>query len=264
MNILDALILGLVQGLTEFVPISSSGHLILAQKLLGLQPDHLFLEWINLGTVLALIIYFWPRIMEIAREILREKRWTLLRNIIITAIPAGVAGFTLANVIETNSFFNSIWVVVFTLAAVGVVMVLLPKLPKASPVFNAEDLSAKRALGIGLAQTLALIPGTSRSGSTIVAGRLLGLKAAAAAEYSFLVSIPIMLGVTAKLLAKSSDRAYFVHNLTPMIVGNVAALISGLLAVGFLMRYLSRHDLTVFGWYRIAVAVLLAVVLMIQ
>ena len=116
-----------------------------------------------------------------------------------------------------------------------------------------------RALTIGLAQMLALIPGTSRSGSTIIAGRLMGLTAARAAEFSFLVSIPIMFGVLAKLAVKSSDRAYLAANMDTLIIANLAALVSGLLAVGFLMKYLETRSLAIFGWYRICLALIVAI-----
>jgi undecaprenyl-diphosphatase len=264
MNIFEALILGLIQGLTEFIPISSSGHLVIAQFFMNGASDHLFLEWINLGTVLALVIYFWPRIVGILREVFVGRDYRLAINIIIAMIPAGLAGFMLADLIETNPFFGSIWTVAATLAIVGVLLVVLEKLPKLSLVDKLEALPKTRALTIGLVQTLALIPGTSRSGSTIIAGRVMGLKPAAAAEFSFLVSIPIMFGVIAKLLIKSSDRHYLAEHALTLAVGNVAALVSGLFAVGFLMRYLEKRSLAVFGWYRIALAAVLVVILLVQ
>lgn len=110
----------------------------------------------------------------------------------------------------------------------------------------------------------ALIPGVSRSGSTIIAGRLAGLSPAAAAEYSFLASLPIMLGVTAKVFLKASDRAYFMDNISMLLISNTVAFVSGLLAVGFLMKYLSRHSLAVFGWYRLGLAAVIGVVLLLQ
>ena len=109
---------------------------------------------------------------------------------------------------------------------------------------------------------MALVPGVSRSGSTIIAGRLAGLKAAQAAEYSFLVSIPIMIGVTAKVLL--SDQQYLVDNMYILLAGNAVAFISGLFAVGFLMRYLQRHELAVFGWYRIGLAAVISVIFLVQ
>ena len=113
-------------------------------------------------------------------------------------------------------------------------------------------------------QVFALIPGVSRSGSTIIAGRLMGLPSAGAAEYSFLASIPIMCGVTLKLLLGSDDRQYFLDNLEPLLVGNLVAFVSGLIAVGFLMRYLASHSLALFGWYRIGLAAIVALILLVQ
>jgi undecaprenyl-diphosphatase len=263
MSIIEAIILGLIQGLTEFIPISSSGHLVIAQYFMSGASSHLFLEWINIGTVLALLIYFRKRIWDIVRGIVVDKDYTLARNVIIAMLPAGIVGFIFADFIEEKPFFSSPWTVVVTLIVVGVLLIVLEKLPKL-PLGKTAELPANRALVIGLAQVLALIPGTSRSGSTIIAGRIMGLTAARAAEFSFLVSIPIMLGVITKLLIKDGDRAYLMHNFTPLLVGNLAALISGLLAVGFLMRYLEKHSLAVFGWYRIVLAVVLLVVLLLQ
>ena len=138
------------------------------------------------------------------------------------------------------------------------------KLPKKNLVESGEKLNIPRALIIGIAQVAALVPGVSRSGSTIIAGRFMGLKPAQAAEYSFLVSVPIMLGVTAKVFLKASDRAYFFANWEMLVVGNIMALLSGLFAIGFLMKYLAKHDLSIFGWYRVGLATLVLVVLLLQ
>lgn len=258
----EAIILGLVQGLTEFIPISSSGHLVIAQTFMSGAGDHLFLEFINIGTMLALLVFFRKRIWAILVDIFKNRNLRLARNILLTAIPAGAVGFALASFIEHTPFFTSAVVVVFTLAIVGAVMVVLEKLPKLSEKEDGEQLPWWRALVIGGAQVLALIPGTSRSGSTIIAGRLMGLSPAAAAEYSFLASLPIMAGVTLKVLATDTD--YLLAHLGTLAVSNFAAFISGLIAVGFLMNYLSKHSLAVFGWYRIGLAAILATILLVQ
>ncbi|MBC7746821.1 undecaprenyl-diphosphate phosphatase [Pedobacter sp.] len=263
MSTIEAIILGIIQGLTEFIPISSSGHLVIAQYYMSGASDHLFLEWINIGTVLALLIFFRHRIGGIITGIIRRHDYRLAINVVIAMIPAGLAGFLLADFIETSAFFGSIWTVVATLIIVGIVMVVLERLPKLSPVKDEASLPRSRALTIGLAQMAALIPGTSRSGATIITGRLMGLNAATAAEFSFLVSIPIMLGVLLKLSVKAADRAYFVDNASAIIIGNIFALIAGLIAVGFLMRYLQRHSLALFGWYRIALGSIIALVLIL-
>ncbi|HEX4662012.1 MAG TPA: undecaprenyl-diphosphate phosphatase [Candidatus Saccharimonadales bacterium] len=264
MNIFESIILGLVQGLTEFIPVSSSGHLVLTQWLFGHGSDQLLVESLDIGTVLALIIFFWPKIMHLAREVFIERNYRLARNILITAIPAGVAGLLLAGFIEKTSSLTSPLVVAIMLAIVGILMVLVEKLPRLDAVKNGEKLGAGRALLIGIAQMFALIPGVSRSGSTMLTGRLMGLSPAAAAEYSFMVSIPIMLGLIGKLLIKSSDREYLLHNLQPVLIGNIAAFVSGIIAIGFLMRYLSKHSLAVFGWYRIGLSVVVLLALLLQ
>lgn len=264
MDIIETIVLGLLQGLTEFIPVSSSGHLVIGQQLFSGGSDHLFLEFINIGTLLALVIYFRRRIMAIIRDVILNKNIILARNILITAVPAGTVGYFLSDFIASSAFFGSLIVVTVTLAVVGMVMVILEKLPRATAVENGEKLSPWRALAIGVAQMFALIPGVSRSGSTIIAGRLAGLSPAAAAEYSFLASLPIMLGVTLKVFMKSTDRAYFVEHMPMLLLGNVVAFVAGLIAVGFLMRYLARHSLAVFGWYRIGLASVLAVVLLVQ
>ena len=221
--------------------------------------DHLFLEFINIGTFLALLVYFRKKIVQIVKDILVNKRYKLAFNILITAIPAGLIGFMLSKFINSSWFFGSLVVVTVTLFAVGVVMIVLEKLPKASETKDGETLTKKRALFIGLVQIFALIPGVSRSGSTIIAGRLAGLSPASAAEYSFLASLPIMFGVTLKTLV--SDRTYLAENLVPLIIGNLVAFIAGLIAVGFLLRYLSRHSLAVFGWYRVSLALILCLLM---
>ena len=264
MNILETIILGLVQGLTEFIPVSSSGHLVIAQELFSGASDHTFLEFINIGTVLALLVFFRKRILRILQDVFVNKNYTLARNILIASIPAGAVGYFLSDFISSAPFFGSVIVVMVTLAVVGVLMIVLEKLPKASPVEDGQRLSVWRALAVGMAQVFALIPGVSRSGSTIITGRLMGLSPAASAEFSFLVSLPIMLGVTLKVFIKESDRLYFFEHMPMLLVSNAVAFISGLIAVGFLMNYLSKHSLAVFGWYRVGLAAVIAVVLLVQ
>lgn len=259
---IESVILGLIQGLTEFIPISSSGHLVIAQTFLSGAGDHLFIEFINIGTMLALFVFFRKRIWQILIDIFKNRNFRLARNILFTAIPAGLVGFILADFIGNTPFFTSAVVVVFTLAIVGFLMVILEKLPKLSPMKDGEKLPWWRALIIGLAQVVALIPGTSRSGSTIIAGRFMGLSPAAAAEYSFLASLPIMVGVTLKVFL--TDYDYLLSHAGTLLVSNLAAFVSGLFAVGFLMRFLAKHSLAVFGWYRIGLAIVLATILLIQ
>ncbi|MGV9002036.1 MAG: undecaprenyl-diphosphate phosphatase [Candidatus Saccharimonadaceae bacterium] len=258
----DAIILGIVQGVTEFIPVSSSGHLVLVQNLLTGTPSHLFIQFLDIGTTLALLVFFRMRIWGILVDVFKNKNYRLARNLIITVFPAAIIGFMLAGFIESNSFFVSPVVVATGLGIVGIIMVILEKLPKTSAVDTGEELPWWRALVIGVAQVFALIPGVSRSGTTIIAGRLMGLNPQHSAEYSFLVSIPIMLGVTLKLVL--SDHEYFVQNFGMVVIANAAAFIAGVFVIKFLMDYLSKHSLALFGWYRIALALVVFTVILLQ
>ena len=264
MGIVESIVLGAVQGLTEFIPISSSGHLVIAQHLFSGASDHKFLEFINIGTLAALLVYFRRRIVSIIIDIVRNHNYRLGINILLTAVPAGLVGLALSGFIDSSPFFGSLVTVAVTLGLVGIIMIVLEKLPRARPVDSIDELPRARALGIGLAQMFALIPGVSRSGSTIIAGRLSGLSARDAAEYSFLASLPIMIGVTLKLFVSSDDRHYLVDNFGTLALSNAVAFVTGIIAVGVLLKYLSRHGLALFGWYRLAVAGVLAVVIVVH
>ena len=267
MSVFIAIILGLVQGLTEFIPVSSSGHLEIVQQLIGGRADnfHLFLELINFGTLLALIIYYRKRIWGILKDIFKNHNFKLAINVIITCIPAGLAGLLLSKFIEENSFFSSLFTISIAMAIVGFLMIIVDRLPKKSPLKDENKLTKSRALFIGIAQVFALIPGVSRSGSTIVAGRIMGLNSESSANYSFLVSIPLMTAVCAKTLISSSTRTYLFDNLPMLALSNAIAFISGLLAITFCLKYLKKsNSLKAFGFYRIIVAAVVLIVLMVK
>ena len=259
MDIFQAILLGFVQGITEFIPVSSSGHLELVQHLFGFSGEHfhLFLEFINLGTLLALLIYFRKRIFRIIRDVFKERNYKLAINIVITTIPAGLAGLILAGWIENSDFFASLMTVCVAMGIVGIIMIWIDKIPHLSTLKNENHLTAPRALAIGIAQIFALIPGTSRSGTTIIAGRIVGLDSESAAEYSFLASIPIMCGVCLKMFLSESSRAYFGENFGMLMLSNGIAFIVGLLALFVLLRYLKKPgSLQTFGRYRVILACL--------
>ena len=260
MNILSTVILGVVQGLTEFIPVSSSGHLVVIENLLkGVSDPHLFIQSLSLGTTLALIIYFRKRILAIFRQVFINHDYRLLRNIVLTCIPVATIGLLLADLIETSSFASSSLVVAIAMASVGSLMIFLDKLPRLSPLTDGSKLNPLRAIWIGLAQCVALIPGVSRSGSTIIAAELMGLKPKPATEYSFIVSIPVMIGLTGKLLI--SDLSFIATNWSIILVGNIFAFIAGLIAIRYLLNYLSSHNLVIFGYYRLAAAGLIILLL---
>ncbi len=266
MDIFEAIVLGFVQGITEFIPVSSSGHLEIVRQVFSFPTEnfHLFLELINLGTLLALVFYFRKRLWKIIRDVFKERNYKMAINLIITCIPAGLAGLILGDIIENNGFFNSIYTVAGAMGIVGIIMVLIDKIPHMSSLEDETHLTPWRALIIGILQTFALIPGTSRSGTTIIAGRITGLNSESAAEYSFLASIPLMCAVCLKMFLSETGRAYFATNVGPLLLSNLVALIVGWLALTFVMSYLKKpKSLQSFGKYRIAVACLVIGVMLL-
>jgi undecaprenyl-diphosphatase len=261
-----AIVYGIVQGLTEFIPVSSSGHLALAQNFFAGGVDHLFIEMINLGTLLALLFAFRKKIWSILQDIFLHKKWNLAINLLITAIPAGIIGLALGDFIAENSFFGSTIVVAVAMMLIGFVMIFLNRIVKQLMVrsLSFEKISKKQALIIGLSQAVALVPGVSRSGATIITGRLLGLNSRDAAEYSFLASIPLFCGVVAKGFLSGGDRAYWSENFWALMLGNLAAFIVGAFVIKFLLAYLQRkNSLKVFGIYRVALAASVLIILLL-
>ena len=256
MNILESTVLGLVQGITEFIPVSSSGHLEITQRILGAggraEDFHFFLELINFGTLFALLFYYRQTIWEIMQRVFIKKDYKLALNILITSIPAGIIGLILSKVIEKLPFFSSLTTIGFAMGFVGLIMIFVNKLPHLSKLKDENELTPGRALAIGLAQTFALIPGVSRSGSTIITGRVMGLDSKSAAKYSFLASLPIMIAVCGKSLLSSSSRAYIASNLGMLLLSNLVAFISGLIALQIVMKYFKKENsIPSFGVYRV-------------
>ena len=256
MNILESTVLGLVQGITEFIPVSSSGHLEITQRILGAggraEDFHFFLELINFGTLFALLFYYRQTIWEILQRVFVKKDYKLALNILITSIPAGIIGLVLSKVIEKLPFFSSLTTIGFAMGFVGLIMIFVNKLPHLSKLKDENELTPGRALAIGLAQTFALIPGVSRSGSTIITGRVMGLDSKSAAKYSFLASLPIMIAVCGKSLLSSSSRAYITSNLGMLLLSNLVAFVSGLIALQIVMKYFKKENsIPSFGIYRV-------------
>jgi undecaprenyl-diphosphatase len=260
-----ALILGVVEGLTEFLPVSSTGHLIVAGSLLNFTDDHAktFDVVIQLGAILAVCWEFRRRIGSVVVGLPNRpdaRRFTL--NVIIATIPAVVLGLLFEKAIKAALF--SPVPVAFALVAGGVVILWAEARQRArggvaARVQNVDDLSPLDALKVGLAQCFALIPGMSRSGSTIIGGMLFGLERRVATEFSFFLAIPIIFGATAYELYKdwhllSADA------LGSFALGFVAAFISAFACVRWLLRYISAHDFTVFAWYRIGFGLLILLV----
>ncbi|MFL9945142.1 undecaprenyl-diphosphate phosphatase [Paraburkholderia agricolaris] len=260
-----ALILGVVEGLTEFLPVSSTGHLIVAGSLLNFTDDHAktFDVVIQLGAILAVCWEFRRRIGSVVAGLPSRpdaRRFTL--NVIIATIPAVVLGLLFEKSIKAALF--SPVPVAFALVAGGVVILWAEARQRArgqtaARVQHVDDLSPLDALKVGLAQCFALIPGMSRSGSTIIGGMLFGLERRVATEFSFFLAIPIIFGATAYELYKDW-HLLSVDALGSFALGFVAAFVSAFACVRWLLRYISAHDFTVFAWYRIGFGLLILLV----
>ena len=265
MDIFQALFLGFVQGITEFIPVSSSGHLELVQHIFNLSPDnfHLFMEFVNFGTLLALLFYYHDKIWRITKNVFTERNYRLAINLVITTIPAGIVGLIFASIIENNSFFSSLYTVSIAMGLVGLLMIFIDKIPHLSPIKNEDHLTPARALAIGLCQIFALVPGVSRSGSTIITGRIVGLDSESAADYSFLASIPIMFGVCFKMFLSESGRVFFAENINSLFFANLIAFVVGLIALKYVLNYLQKPgSLQTFGKYRVILSLIILGVLL--
>lgn len=262
MSIVDAIVLGLVQGVTEFIPVSSSGHLVITSKLLGVGNSFTFDVLLNFGTLLALVIFYRKRIWSIITRIFKGKEWLLLAKLIVATIPAVAMGLAFNSIIEQLNDY--IGIVVVSLVVVGVFMVFGGRENKNADNREIEEsVGWKKTIKIGLAQMLALIPGVSRSGITILTGLRSNLTAARAAEFSFLLAIPVTAGATFKTLLSHSGVAFVQSNLLSFVIGNIVSFAAGILAINFLVKLISKRGLRDFGYYRIGLAAVLTVLLVI-
>ena len=263
MTIICAIILGLIQGVTEFIPVSSSGHLVIMSHILNVGDAFTFDVLLNIGTLLALVIYYRKRIWSIIKRIFSGNEWPLVAKVIIATIPAVFIGILFDSQIEKLN--EIIWVVVATLIIVGVLMIVSGKAKeKADDREIEESVGWKTSIKMGIAQALALIPGTSRSGITILAGLKSNLSAAKAAEFSFLMAIPIIAGASFKTILSSSGRLFIQSNLVAVIIGNIVSFAAGMLAINFLIKFISKHGLKMFGWYRVGLAAILTILLVLN
>jgi undecaprenyl-diphosphatase len=269
-TVLQALIMGLVQGLTEFLPVSSSGHLVIVPYLFGWDDAFInslaFSVMLHMGTLVALLVYFradWFRLVPAGFATIRDRSFNddpdrrLAWLLVAATIPAALAGFLLNDLIETQ--FRQIGLVALMLVVGAVILWLADHLGARTK--GIKDVTFPLAIGLGAAQALALVPGISRSGISISAARFAGLDREAAARFSFLMATPVTLGAgvfeARKLLA---GEAGVQVELLPLIVGMVAALVAGLAAIHFMLRYLRTRSLDIFVWYRIALAAVVLVV----
>jgi len=252
---LKALIMGLVEGFTEFLPISSTGHLILAGSLLNFTGEKVkvFEIAIQAGAMLAVIWEYRVKIGSVLAGVFTERKaQRFLMNIVIAFLPAALLGFIFANAIKASLFAPVPVALAFIIG--GFVILWVERRARLNPVsvrvHSVDDMTALDAIKVGCAQAFALIPGTSRSGATIIGGMLFGLSRKAATEFSFFLAIPTLLGATFYSLYK--ERALLsVADLPLFGIGTISAFVSAFLCVRWLLRYISTHDFTVFAWYRI-------------
>lgn len=260
MSYLDAIILGLVQGLTEFLPISSSGHLVIVSHLLGTPEAFTFDVLLNFGTLLALVIFYRVRLKNLIVRAFSGSEWDLLAKLAAATIPAVIIGLIFGG--EIRHLNEMLPVVIVMLFIVGVIMIKYGAARTGADDAPLEkSLSWQTTVKVGIAQAIALIPGTSRSGITILTGLQSKLSAARAAEFSFLLAIPIIFGASVKVLALDNGATYVANNFGVVMVGNLASFASGILAISFLIKLLGSRGLKDFGWYRICLALLLTLLL---
>ncbi|MDF2735281.1 MAG: uppP [Chloroflexota bacterium] len=269
-TIFQALVMGIVQGLTEFLPVSSSGHLVLVPFLFGWDDEFLnslaFSVMLHLGTLVALLVYFrqdWARLIPAGLAAVRDRSFRgdadrrLAWLLVAATIPAALAGLLFNDLIEEQ--FREVGLVVVMLVVGGVILFIADRVGRRSRAI--ADVTFPVAIGIGAAQALALIPGISRSGISISAARLAGLDREAAARFAFLMATPITAGaIVFEARRLLTGEAGVAVSLAPLLVGMLAALVSGLAAIHFMLRYLRTRSLDIFVWYRFGLAAVVLVV----
>ena len=264
-EILKAILLGIVEGITEWLPVSSTGHMILLDELISLRVSDGFREMllvvIQLGAILAVPVLFWDRLVPFSRkksDAEKKRIYSLWLKVIVGVIPAAVLGFLLDDFLDAH-LYNFVTVAI-ALAVYGVAFILVERLKKGSAprIDSVYDLTYRDALTIGAFQCLSLIPGTSRSGSTILGGLLTGVSRTAASEFSFFMAIPVMLGASGlkvvKFFLEGGSLTSF--EVLILLVGIAVSFLVSLLAIRFLMDFVKRHSFAPFGVYRIILGVL--------
>lgn len=270
LELLQAIVLGVVQGLTEFLPVSSSGHLLLGQYFLGMDQDRFGLTFdaaIHTGTMAAIIFFFRRDLLRMAGAFVRslrgpnfaERDQKMAYLILVATLPAGVVGLLFQDFFENG--VRSPWLVAFNLVLVGVLFIVGEIVGRQNR--TSDKLGFGEAFGIGLAQTGALFPGVSRSGGTITLGLFLGLRRDEAARFSFLMSVPITTAAALLSLFDAFGSGIDAGDALLFVVGSVTSGVVGYLAIKFLLNYLAGHSLRVFAYYRFALAAVVVLLLLV-
>ncbi len=254
--LLIAIILGIVEGVTEFLPVSSTGHLILATELLGFDADKwaAFNVIIQLGAILAIVVLYWRTFWAVLEGLFARQpmSWKFVRNVLIGFLPSAILGFLLINNIE--ALLGNAMVVAVALIVGGVAILIIEKTVKPGDIVGVAEMPVGRVFGIGLIQCLAMIPGVSRSGATILGGLSLGVERRTAAEFSFFLAIPTMLGATVLELVKHHDTLLAGASgvgFGTVAVGFVVSFVVAIVVVRAFVHYISKHGFAPFAWYRI-------------
>ena len=261
LNLLRSVAYGIIEGVTEWLPISSTGHMILAEQVLKFSFSAEFMEMfrvvIQLGAILAVVVlYFkklWPFCADNGRDsgFSRHFRWPVVRlwcKIIVACVPAAVLGLLLDDWLDAH-LYNSITVALM-LIIYGIAFILIERRPRVPTTTKLSRITYKQALIVGAWQVLALIPGTSRSGSTIIGGLLCGMSRPAASQFTFFLAIPVMFGASALKMVKFGFHFTSAEAIL-LAVGMIVAFVVSILTIKFLMGYIKKHDFKAFGWYRI-------------
>ena len=260
-EILKAVLFGIVEGITEWLPISSTGHMILLNEFINLNVSDefykLFEVVIQLGAIMAVVVLFfkeiWPLKKQKEKIVLDKKSLNLWGKIIVACIPAVIIGLLFDDILD-KYLYNGV-VVALALIIYGIIFIIIEsKNIGKRNVKSIDKISYKQALGIGAFQLLALIPGTSRSGSTIIGGLLLGLERSVIAEFTFFLAIPVMAGASLLKLLKYIIKVGFVFNgleIAILVVATIVAFVVSMIVIRFFMNYIKKHDFKVFGYYRI-------------
>jgi undecaprenyl-diphosphatase len=257
MNTLQSVIIAIVEGLTEFLPISSTGHMIIAEKALGVQETDfvkVFTVAIQLGAILAVVVLY-------AKKFFDFKKWQFYVKLAAAVVPALVFGFLFSKKID--ALLESSLTVAITMLAGGIILLFIDRAFKNPTIDSEEKITFPKAVIIGIWQCIAMIPGVSRSAASIIGGMQQKLTRSAAAEFSFFLAVPTMLAATVyKLYKYSKESAGFSSaELQQLAIGNIVAFIVAMLAIKFFIGFLKKYGFTVWGWYRIIVGIILLILI---
>lgn len=273
-ELLKSVLFGIVEGITEWLPVSSTGHLILLEEFVKFQNVSegfwsMFEIVIQLGAIIAVIVIFWNKIFPFAKNgeilhIMKRDKFYMWLKIAVACVPAAIIGVLFDDIID-SLFYNPLTVAIM-LIVVGIAFIIVEKHNKArmASINNIDSLSFKTAFAIGLFQLIAAVfPGTSRSGATILGGLMLGVDRTTAAEFTFFLAIPVMLGASLLKVVKFG-LVFTTTELLVLIVGCLTAFIVSMICIRFLMDFIKKHDFKIFGWYRIALGVIVLLYALIK